>query len=331
LERVARERILKKVRALLKDLNHFIPETISTWSEDIKVPLTFGNFIEETGLSPIDVLKKGSWSSWKARGFKQPLPSDSDLVQGQKALLRIALRTDPIVLKRIEKLQEDRASCNEKADIGLHYLLWAKTAKNAGISSTKESIERWRSNPTLAADASEIAQWRRSIASVPTRELSLNFPCNLRLHAAYGSAEVKAALGLATLLKSGPTGQGVLLNKKLKCYIHLITFRKDEKSFSPSTRYKDYPISLKKLHWQTPSNQAIDHSRTLDYLNFQERNYTVLFFARVEEREDGETAPSIFLGPAKEILSAEGDRPVSITWELEHDMPAELFEKAKAV
>jgi len=36
---------------------------------------------------------------------------------------------------------------------------------------------------------------------------------------------------------------GVLHNADQKIYIHLVTFRKEDSDFSPTTRYKDYLIS----------------------------------------------------------------------------------------
>lgn len=41
-------------------------------------------------------------------------------------------------------------------------------------------------------------------------------------------------------------------------------------------------------------------------------------------REDPD-APYAFLGPAR-YLAHEGNRPIGITWELEHPMPAALFD-----
>jgi hypothetical protein len=64
-------------------------------------------------------------------------------------------------------------------------------------------------------------------------------------------------------------------------------------------------------------------------LQFIERGYTILFFARLEKRIEDETAPFVFLGPAARILSAEGNRPISIVWELTYPIPAALFEDAR--
>jgi superfamily II DNA or RNA helicase/HKD family nuclease len=331
LERIAREHILTKIRSVLNDLNHFIPEILQTWKEDTGKALTFGSFLEETGLSPCEILSKRSWSEWKAAAFQEAAPTDPDLEAGRKALSRIALRTDPDLLDSIAQIDDPTVSFGARSGIALHYLFWSQKGKDVGLRSVEESISKWRRNPTLLADAREIAQWRKGVASVPTRHLSLPFSSELRLHAAYGSAEIKAYLGLSSFEKSGPAGQGVMHAKELKAYVHLVTFRKDEKDFSPTTRYRDYPISRTQLHWESQSTITQDSNTGQNYLNFKDLGYTVLFFVRLEKRIDGETAPFIFLGPAKSLLSYSGNRPITMIWELEFPMPAELFEEARAV
>ena len=124
---------------------------------------------------------------------------------------------------------------------------------------------------------------------------------------------------------------GVLHDENLKCYIHLVTFRKSDEDFSPTTQYRDYPISRTELHWESQSGTSQASPAGKNLLHFQERGYTILFFARLEKRIEEETAPFLFLGEAKRLISAEGDRPIAIIWELEHPMPAVLFEEARAV
>jgi superfamily II DNA or RNA helicase len=331
LERVARDLIINKIRSSLNDLNHFIPEAIQTWDQDIKRPLTFGNFVEETGLCPSYILAKRSWAEWKAIAFNAPLPTDPDLKEGRKSLSRLALRSDPELLQLIEQLANASTNPTLEQATALHYLLWAKKGSLLGIKSPAESLNRWRRNPSLLEDAREIARWRRCSAAIPTRKIQLPFPCELRLHAAYGSAEIKAFLGLSTLVKSGPAGQGVMHAAHLNCYVHLVTFNKEEKDFSPTTRYRDYPISQTQLHWESQSTITQKSTTGQNYIHFQGRNFTILFFARLAKRFNGETSPFIYLGPAKELLSFEGNRPISMVWELQYGMPAALFEEARAV
>ncbi len=334
LERVARDWILSKIRSVLNDLNHFVPEVIRTWDQHTGNPLTFGNFVDETGLSPINVLSKHTWSAWKAIANQLPAPNDPDFTQARKALARVVLRTDPDVLWALEKMHhvcEPTPVYGELEGTALHYLLWGKKGEAVGVTSIGDSIEKWKRNFSVVQDAAEIAAWRRNSPSIPIRDIELSFPSQLKLHAAYGFAEVKAALGLATLQRPGSTGTGVIHSRELKLYLHLVTFRKDERDFSPTTRYQDYPISRTLLHWESQSRITRESPTGLNYQNFVDRGYTILFFARVDKRVDGETAPFLFLGPAKSLISFEGDRPITMTWELEYPMPAEMFEEARAV
>lgn len=334
LERVARERVLHKIRTVLNDLNHFIPETIQTWPNNTNKPLTFGNFIEETGLPALQVLDKKTWTEWKRKAAGQSLPNDPHLKEAKKALPRIAQRTDPDILQSIEdlgKVAEPIGQYNSRTATTLHYLLWGKKGPDVGIQSAKQSLERWRLNDSVAQDAAEIARWRQSVNQHRIRELDLPFQCPLKLHAAYGSADINAALGLASIEKAGQSGTGVIYPKDEKVFIHLITFRKDEKDFSPTTLYKDYPISRNLIHWETQSRISQDSTTGQNYIFFKERGYTILFFARLEKRNGPHTVPFTFLGPAKSLRSFEGNRPIQMTWELEFPMPAALFEEARAV
>ena len=149
------------------------------------------------------------------------------------------------------------------------------------------------------------------------------------LHAAYGLFEIKAAFGIADLARSGPTGTGVIHLESQKTYIHLVTFRKEERDFAPTTRYKDYLISRSKLHWESQAAATQASKSGQNYIHFQERGYTILFFARLDKRIEGETSPFIFLGPAAQLCSHKGDRPISMVWDLAHPAPADLFEAAR--
>lgn len=234
LERVARERILKKIKDSLKELQRYIPEVIQTWDSHFNLPLTFGNFIEKTGLSSIDVLKKKTWTHWKLIASNQAGPTDPNLQEGQKALIRLATRSDPELLSAVEdlastdKLSEAEEKYGRSISTALHYVLWGQKAEKVGVCSIRESFEKWSRNSSIAKDAAEIAVWRKRIQPYPLREIKLSFPCFLKLHAAYDIREINAALGQNSLERPGQTGVGVLHNSDLKAYAHLITFRKVE-------------------------------------------------------------------------------------------------------
>ena len=57
---------------------------------------------------------------------------------------------------------------------------------------------------------------------------------------------------------------------------------------------------------------------------------TVLIFARQQQKDEFGTSPYLFLGPAT-YVSHTGDRPIAITWKLEHAMPTDFFTVASAI
>ncbi len=335
-ERVAREHVLENIRRSLGNLNQFVPEVIRTFSSETNLPLTFGNFIDETGIAPVELLKNHTWSQWKDLAAGTSKVADPDVVETRKTLRRFALRTDPDLLEKVLRVTtsgvaEDPSSydLSDREAGMLHYMLWSGDGEHLGVSSYKESFGRWLANPHGANDLAEVIEWRRALRPYPTFLAKLPFACNLRIHAAYGLREVTAAFGKADLETTGPAGTGVIHLEREKVYLHLVTFRKEERDFAPATRYKDYPVSPTILHWESQSGTAQKHFTGQNYIHFHERGYTILFFARVEKRIGDEPAPYVFLGPAKDLLSHNGDSPIQMLWELEHPMPADLYEQGR--
>lgn len=337
LERIARENVLSNIRESLKNFSIMVTESLATFQRDHGQPASFGNFIRATGISPLALLKSNTWSEWQALANHAPAPTDPDLDACRQALRRISLRTDPNTLDQLaafaakDLVEEGLPGIDPTDALRLHYLLWGKKGDLVGVETTEESLRKWHGNEASRRDLLEIAEWRRTQHPFPTAPIVLPFSCGLQLHAAYGSAEIKAALGLATFAKSGSAGTGVLHADHLKCYVHLVTFRKSEDDFSPTTRYRDYPISRTQLHWESQSTTTQASPMGQNLTHFKERGYTILFFARLEKRIEDETAPFLFLGPAKSLLSAEGDRPIAMVWELEYAIPAALLEEARLV
>lgn len=335
-ERVAREHILNNIRQSLGNLNEFIPEAIRTFTAETGQDLTFGNFIDETSISPIELLKNRTWSQWKDLAAGTLTVTDPDCYETRRTLRRFALRTDSELLTKVKHIVTSNVA-EAPANYGLseneaamvHYMFWSGNGKHIGVNSYKDSFERWISNSNSARDLNEVIDWRISQQAYPTYSSKLPFKCHLRIHAAYGLREITAAFGKANLATTGPAGTGVVHLEQEKAYLHFVTFRKEDKDFAPTTRYKDYPISQTILHWESQSGTEQQHSTGQNYIHFRERGYTILFFARLEKRVGSESTPYVFLGPARHLLSYKGNRPIKMEWELKYPMPADLYEHSR--
>ena len=134
-----------------------------------------------------------------------------------------------------------------------------------------------------------------------------------------------AALDYATLERK-PTSvmQGVAYSQARNADIFFITLKKSEADFSPTTMYRDYPISPTLFHWESQSTTAVTSPTGQRYLN---GTSTVLLFVREQEKDEFGTSPYLFLGPATYVTHT-GGKPIAITWQLAHAMPTDFFTAA---
>jgi hypothetical protein len=76
---------------------------------------------------------------------------------------------------------------------------------------------------------------------------------------------------------------------------------------------RDYAISRDLVHWQSQNVTRADSKVGRRYQRHVEQGSAIMLFARLRQNERA----FWFLGPAR-YVSHEGERPMSITWSLEH-------------
>jgi hypothetical protein len=148
----------------------------------------------------------------------------------------------------------------------------------------------------------------------------------LAVHAHYTRVEVLAALGAATSERPPTQREGVFWAAEANADVFFVTLQKSEKRFSPTTMYRDYAISPSEFHWESQSTTSVSSPTGQRYLHHAERGSRVLLFAR----ETSEQRSFVYLGPARYARHA-GDRPISITWRLDYELPPPFFLEARAV
>lgn len=334
LERIAREHIIKNIRENLQNLSVQIPERLKTFENEANQPLTLSNFIRYHDYEPEILLVKETWTGWKAKARLIEPPKDPDLSYLKSALIRASLTTGAREIKlfhrTIDKLHVhdiqgalDAAGVNA---LSIHYRLWNMPGKKLGFATIEDSFKQLSNNPSILSDLKEVLEWAEDETRISGEIPDLPFSCPLELHAQYGNTDIKAALGMATLESSGPTGIGVLHFRNIKAYALLITFQKTEREFSPSTMYADYPISRQLLHWESQSNTTQDSDTGRNLIHHMERGFTILIFVRATKKKNGITTPFTYLGPAERVRY-ESEQPIKIVWRLRHLMPADIFEE----
>jgi len=137
--------------------------------------------------------------------------------------------------------------------------------------------------------------------------------------------EVLAALDYAGMDRTPKSFQaGVLWSEPWQTDAFLVTLKKSENDYSPTTMYRDYAISPTLFHWETQSTTSVSSATGQRYLNHRANDSSILLFTRDHRLNDLGTAPYMFLGTAN-YASHTGDRPIAITWRLDHPMPTDVF------
>jgi hypothetical protein len=334
LDRVAREHVLNNIRENLRNLADQVPDRLESFEHESGQRLTFGNFIRYHDYDPEALLSRQTWTQWKSKARLAQPPTDPDLDQLKAALLTASQTNGPREISLMKKVVSDLTAGNAdtalaksgQAALLAHYRVWGKPGPKLGLANLKDSFQRMARNPSVMSDLLEILEFSDEQSRIVSPTAALPFPCPLELHGAYGSDEIKVALGGATFESAGVTGVGFVHFQPIKTYAALVTFQKTEKEFSPSTMYQDYPISRELLHWESQSTTSSGSETGQNLIQHESRGYTFLLFVRSRKRIGRITAPFTFLGSAR-LVKHESERPIQMVWRLDHAMPAEIFEE----
>ncbi len=142
----------------------------------------------------------------------------------------------------------------------------------------------------------------------------------LQIHARYTRIEILAAIGIGGGAKIAAWQSGVYEAKDANAELLAFTLDKSSGGFSPTTRYRDYAISRSLIHWESQSITRAYSATGLRYRNHERDGRTILLFTRLR----ADDRAFWFLGPAR-YRGHEGERPMAITWELDHPLPGDLY------
>ncbi len=148
----------------------------------------------------------------------------------------------------------------------------------------------------------------------------------LEVHASYSREEILAALSFASLRRTPNTmREGVAWCESANADAFLITLKKSDRDYSPTTMYRDFALSPDLFHWESQSTTSASSRTGERYIHHRERGSHILLFVRQAKTDALGTSPYVFLGAA-DYISHEGDKPMAITWRLHRPMPTEVYQ-----
>ena len=151
----------------------------------------------------------------------------------------------------------------------------------------------------------------------------------LRTGARYSREEILAGIDYANLQRTPKSHMtGVVWSEASSTDALMVTLKKSENDYSPTTMYRDYALAPDLFHWES-QNATAEASRTGQrYIHHASQGSHVLLLSR-ESRVNDWGGPTAYtcLGPAS-YVSHVGERPMAITWHLRHPMAPAVFQRS---
>ncbi|MGE4658969.1 MAG: DUF3427 domain-containing protein [Gammaproteobacteria bacterium] len=326
MEAVAQQRVLENIRQSLQLRR---PQMISELRE-------LGRFL---GKAPTlkealnylhtdldELLKRGLWSRLLSDADLVPAPEDIDEDLLARGIRRLSHIDDPHYIDfLLEWLDQPGAIGRNTKDERWLNMVFLTLFSSLKELSLPDAIQRLEQNPVARRDLSAMLQYRGAQTKVRTRQLDVDRYGPLGLHGTYTLHEILASLGYWTMESRPQFREGCLHMPESKLDAFFITLNKTEKAYSPTTMYEDYALSDELFHWQSQSTTSIDSPTGQRYVKHREKGYAPILFVREHPQIVSNLAtPYCFLGSAEHV-SHSGSKPISITWKLEHPMPARLL------
>ncbi|HET9047728.1 MAG TPA: DUF3427 domain-containing protein [Chiayiivirga sp.] len=324
---------------VLENIRQSVPRTWRAKAAELRhVAETMGQvslqrFLDQSGLELEDLYSNTRcWSDLLEEGRLPILPPGPREAILRRAIGRLLHVDDP---ERIETWRTWLASSKPPAlaTLGLRqrrvfHMLAAVLCESLGMreASLQDAADVLWQHPQVLAELAELlAVIANRIEHLPG-ELP-NFPdVPLCVHARYSRSEILAAFADGDVFGLLEWREGARWLPDAQVDMFVITLDKSSGNFSPTTRYRDYAISETLLHWESQSTTRADSPTGQRYQQHATRGSAVLPFVRLSPADRA----FWLLGPATYVRH-EGERPMAVTWRLDHAIPGDLYSRFAAV
>ena len=267
--------------------------------------LTSPTFLHESGIELPDILRRGQTLLDPASPRRRP--ADARLARLAKASCSSGSAPSPTSTTAIRAPATagccaddappyaDLCQVEQRLARMLFFSLWPVAA--ASRPTTTASPRSAPSTPPRAElDAGHRPRVRRSPPRrAPARPEPLaDVP--LRVHARISAKRSSPRSTTPTSSATRPACvQGVAYSEPLNVDAFFVTLKKSEADYSPTTMYRDYPISPTLFHWESQNDHL---GRLTDRPALPQRLEHCVALLPDEQKDEYDTAPYLFLGPA---------------------------------
>ena len=290
------------------------------------------HFISESDYELSDVLKSKdkNWTSLQCdAGFSvdDMGPLHHKIIKRGQALAHV---DDPVRLGVYRKLLNGTlgpwSKLSREHQRLAAMLLFTVRPSSVNFTSPEQALDVLRAEPAALAEFLEILDVAESRIDHLAKPMEGRLGDEVILtHARYTREEIVVGMRYGGFERRPDSlREGVFYSGELSTDVLLVTLKKNERNYSPTTMYRDAIISPSLLHWESQSTTSIDSPTGRRYVNHKEEGSEVVIFVReTKNGEFGGAAPYLCLGTA-DFVDAQGSRPIEIDWKLRTPIPADI-------
>ena len=328
LDRISQQIVLENIRRAIRTRRNEMANDLRGLGD-----VSLAEYLRETKRSLDDIYRGAEigWASLRRQAGLSVPPRGPNETQLARALNRLRHIDDP---ERVGVyatwLRADRPPLLDSSRHRrlIEMLLTGLWGDKSSFTLDQAIAELWL-HPAIRFELAELLELNSDNAETLPVEAGLGPDVPLLLHERYSRDEAFIGLGDSTFAKQSTSREGVRSLKDLRADCFFVTLDKSGTAFSPTTRYRDYPISPFEFHWESQSTTRISSPTGQRYLGRIDAGWRFLLFVRESpDLPTGRTTPFLFLGPARYVRH-EGEQPIQVTWRLTRPMPAAFFEAAR--
>ncbi|GAA0284334.1 DEAD/DEAH box helicase [Streptomyces polychromogenes] len=327
LERKAKENILANIRSQININVTQLAKEVAGHRET-----RISNYLKESGREIKEIYRNDrSWTELlrRAKLLTDASPQNEEaLLKRVSAFLHV---DDQTRVQAYTALLEDGApryeDLDERGRAHARMLFFSLWPHGGGFSSYQEAFDSLQPQKHFRDEVRQVlAHGLEQADHMPLPLTGDHASLPLSVHASYSREEILPALGQSVIGGFMPNNfrEGARWCKGVQTDALFITLEKDEKEFSPQTRYRDYAMNDVLFHWES-QNQTSEKSPTgIRYQRHVENgSHVLLFVRRFKSTDIGGPQAWMLLGPADYVRHT-GSKPMAIEWKLHHEMPADV-------
>ena len=322
LDRVAQKIVLDNVRRQIKTTSATLVREAQRLVHEV-AELNLPTFLHETGLSLEDFYDTAP-SGWtgvqRAAGILEEPASEGEATIARN-VGKLLHYDDPerlSVLQDLGRLQVAAAAEGSYEYRLSRQVLTTVVGEQATVASPAQAAQQLLTATPVVEEVRAVGAILEDRARKVVQPIAEPAGIPISLHATYSRAEIAEAFGF----RARGWVTGVRYLEEVNTDLLMVTLRKEEQHFTPTTMYADAFVSRDTFHWESQSAASQESPAGQRYLA---RSSTVLLFVRINRSD-----PFMAIGPVS-LVEARGNRPISITWRLAHRPPEEFFQQARQV